>query len=126
MFSAASQLEDKTPDEIFHLDCKRFQCSDKSIAVAQVTGMSKEELQRVKEEMLPYLQQTLPSSGMDMLYLMLTNILEQSTELLFVGSGAKDTVATAFPTLNCLENSILLPGVVSRKKAAHRPADVCH
>ena len=116
MFSAASQLQDKTPDEIFHIDCKRFQCSDKSIAVAQVTGMSKEELKRVKEEMLPYLKEALPSSGMDMLFLLLTNILEQSSELLFAGTGARDTVSTAFPSIECGEDSILLPGVVSRKK----------
>ena len=116
MFSAASQLQDKTPDEIFHIDCKRFQCSDKSIAVAQVTGMSKEELKRVKEEMLPYLKEALPGSGMDMLFLLLTNILEQSPELRFAGTGARDTVSTAFPSIECGEESILLPGVVSRKK----------
>ena len=78
--------------------------------------MSKEELKRVKEEMLPYLKEALPGSGMDMLFLLLTNILEQSSELLFAGTGARDTVSTAFPSIECGEDSILLPGVVSRKK----------
>lgn len=115
MFSAGSQLGDRTPDEIFHIDCKRFQASDKSIAVAQVTGMSRKELSRVKEQMLPYLQKLLPSSDMDMLFMLLTNILEQSSEMIFVGNRAREIVEAAFGA-ECEENSVMLPGVVSRKK----------
>lgn len=120
MFSAASQLGDMTPDEIFHIDCKRFQAADKSIAVAQVTGMSRKELGRVKEQMLPYLQKLLPTSDLDMLFLLLTNIMEQSSELLFVGDRAREIVRTAFG-FDCEENSVTLPGVVSRKKQVIGP-----
>ena len=70
----------------------------------------------VKEDMGPYLKEALPTSGMDMLFLLLTNIMDQSSDLLFAGTGAKETVTTAFPALPCGEDSILLPGVVSRKK----------
>ncbi len=120
MFSAGSQLGGKTPEEIFHLDCKRFQASDKSIAIAQVTGMGQKELGRVKEQMLPYLQGHLPGSGMDMLFLMLTDILEESTELLFAGARAGKIVEAAFGTA-CGEGRALLPGVVSRKKQVVGP-----
>ena len=115
MFNAGSKLGDKTPDEIFHIDCKRFKAEMKSLAVAQVTSVSRRELARLREQMLPYMQSLLPSSGMDMLFLMLTNIIDESTELLFVGHGAKQVVEDAFG-VEADANNATLPGMVSRKK----------
>ena len=115
MFNAGSKLGDKTPDEIFHIDCKRFKAEMKSLAVAQVTSVSRRELSRLREQMLPYMQSLLPSSGMDMLFLMLTNIIDESTELLFVGHGAKQVVEDAFG-VEADANNATLPGMVSRKK----------
>lgn len=120
MFNAGSELGDKTPDEIFHRDYKRFTAEDKRLAVAQITSVSQSELDRLKEDMIPYLKNHLPASGLDMLFLMLTNIIGESTELLYVGSGAQDYVSAAF---HCQagENSVFLPGVVSRKKQLMTP-----
>ena len=115
MFNAGSRLGDKTPDEIFHIDCKRFKAEMKSLAVAQVTSVSRRELSRLRDRMLPYMQSLLPSSGMDMLFLMLTNIIDESTELLFVGHGAKQMVEDAFG-VEADANNATLPGMVSRKK----------
>ena len=120
MFNAGSKLGKKTPDEIFHIDCKAFKADQYRITVSQVTSVSRRELARVKEKMLPYMEALLPNSGMDMLFLMLTNIIDQSTELLFVGSGAKGTVEAAF-LKEPEDNSVVLPGVVSRKKQVLGP-----
>ncbi len=120
MFNAGSRLADKTPDEIFHLDCKRYQAGGKSLAVAQVTSVSRRELQNLKAEMLPYLESLLPSSGMDMLFLMLTNIIDESTELLFAGQDAREIVENSFH-VTCDDHCALLPGVVSRKKQMMAP-----
>ena len=50
-----------------------------------------------------------------MMFLMLTNILTQSTTLLYVGKDAENIVSMAFHTQ--AENGVAeLPGVVSRKK----------
>ena len=120
MFNAGSELGDKTPDEIFHIDCKRFKAEMQSLTVAQVTSVSRRELSRLKERMLPYMESLLPTSGMDMLFLMLTNIIDESTELLFVGQGARQAVQEAFG-VDCEANSVSLPGVVSRKKQLMGP-----
>ena len=120
MFNAGSCLGDKTPDEIFHIDCKRYKAEMKSLAVAQVTSVSRRELARLREQMLPYMQSLLPSSGMDMLFLMLTNIIDESTELLFVGSGTRQVVQAAFGVV-AETNSVVLPGMVSRKKQLMGP-----
>ena len=120
MFNAGSNLGGKTPDEIFHIDCKRFKAEATSLAVAQVTSVSANELARLKNRMLPYLQSLQPNSGLDMLFLMLTNIIDESTELLFVGRNAREIVQAAFG-VECEANSALLTGVVSRKKQLMGP-----
>lgn len=120
MFNAGSRLGDRTPDEIFHMDYKRYTADDKALAVAQVTSVSQSELNKLGEQMIPYLQNLLPTSGLDMLFLMLTNIIDESTELLYVGQGAEEVVRAAFQR-DCGPNSVQLPGVVSRKKQMMSP-----
>ena len=115
MFNAGSQLGKKTPDEIFHIDCKRFDAGQSSIMVAQITSVSSKELERVKDKLIPYMESLLPSSGAEMLFMMLTDIIEESTELLFVGAQAKAAVTAAFDE-EPQGSSVILPGVVSRKK----------
>lgn len=120
MFNAGSKLGKKTPDEIFHIDCKAFSAEHHKLTVSQVTSVSRHELERVKDKMLPYMESLLPNSGMDMLFLMLTNIIDESTDLLFVGQGARGIVEAAF-SVESSENSVTLPGVVSRKKQVLGP-----
>lgn len=121
MFNAGSKLGNKSSDEIFHMDYKCFSSPTKNIAVAQVTSVSQSELTELKPRMLKYLKELLPNSGLDMLFLMETNIIEETTELLFVGKDARDSVMTAFPNIPAEENSLVLPGVVSRKKQMITP-----
>lgn len=52
---------------------------------------------------------------MDMLCFMLTNIVEESTELLCYGKDAADVIEEAFHQ-KLVNNEAVLPGVVSRKK----------
>ena len=120
MFNAGSRLGKKTPDEIFHIDCKRFNAATASIIVSQVTSVSEKELDKVKRRLLPYMEKLLPNSGVDMLFVMLTNIIDQSTEMLFVGQNAKAVVQSAFGHEPASE-SVFLPGVVSRKKQVIAP-----
>ncbi len=120
MFNAGSKLSKKSPDEIFHLDCKSFRAEPYAITVSQVTSVSRKELSKVKEKLLPYMESLLPNSGADMLFLMLTNIIDESTELLFVGQGAKGYVEAAFEQ-ETADSCVKLPGVVSRKKQVLAP-----
>lgn len=120
MFNAGSKLGRKTADELFHIDCKQFKTESGSLTVAQVTSVSAKELEKVKTKMLPYMESLLPNSGTDMLFMMLTNIIEEKTELLFVGANAASIVRTAFG-VEPSESSVVLDGVVSRKKQVLSP-----
>lgn len=115
MFLAGSDLKNKSPEEIFYQDFKRFSAGEVSFGVGQINFMNSEELESVKEKLLPYLEKAFSEHGVDMLFFMLTDIMEESTELLYYGNNAKTVLNTAFH-LPENENRIFLKGVVSRKK----------
>ena len=115
LFRAGSNLKDKTPAEIFHQDFKKFIIEDVTFGVGQINSMDARELEEIKENLLPNMQNECGKHGMQMVFFMLTNIIEESTELLYYGSGAKELIARAFEK-EVPEESCRLEGVVSRKK----------
>ena len=96
-------------------DFKVFNVKDIMFGVGQITSMNQDELDEVKGRLIPYLEEARKTQGLHMLYLMMTNILEESTELLCCGENAKEQVLEAFELPGDTEK-ILLKGVVSRKK----------
>ena len=107
-------------DELFHMDFKYFQVQDRKIAISQITSVSEDELSGIRDKMLEYMESCLKTSGLSMQFAMLTNIIEEKTELLYVGKGAQELVRMAFKK-ECGEHSVVLPGVVSRKKQMVTP-----
>lgn len=114
MFAAGSNLAGKTEDEVFHQDFKKFNAGDIVFGVGQISSMDEEELNALKERMVPYLEKTFESHGANMLFFLLTNILDESSELIFKGDGAGEVVKKAFKSAE--EGRTYLKGVVSRKK----------
>lgn len=115
MFQAGSNLKGKTPEEICFQDFKQFTVSDVRFGVGQINSMHAEELKEIKERILPYLEKAANIHRLDMVFFMLTNIVEESTELLCYGKGAKEQVLEAFDLPQDTDD-IHLDGVVSRKK----------
>lgn len=115
MFKAGSDLKGKTAEEICYQDFKQFTIGDVKFGVGQVNCMSQEELAEIKEILNPYLKKVAAKQKVDMVFFMLTNIMEVSTEILYYGKNAKELVLEAFELPETTEE-IYLQGVVSRKK----------
>ena len=115
MFSAGSDISSRTPKEIFNQDKKKFQVGDHSFIVAQINSMNAIELEEVKEKLVPYLSERFEGLGVEMCFVMLTNIVKEDTELLCFGEKAKDVARSAFQLSPDMEH-IVLKGLVSRKK----------
>jgi len=115
LFHAGSNLQNKTPEEMLYQDFKTYSINNVSFAVGQNTFTNAAELQEAKEKMLSYLNASFRRKDVDMLFLMLTNILDESTELLFYGEGAQEVAETAMK-VPADDDSLHLRGVVSRKK----------
>ena len=116
MFKAGSNLKDKSPEEIFYQDFKKFIMGDVTFGVGQITSLDAGELESIKAQLLPQMESECGKHGIEMVFFMLTNIIEESTELLYYGSGAKEVIEKAFEDLPVNEVSCELKGVVSRKK----------
>lgn len=115
MFAAGSNLREKSPEEIFYQDFKKFTAGDITFAVGQINSMNESELQDIKETLLGYMNKSFDNKGVSMIFFMLTNIMEESTDLLYYGEKAIDTVKEAFH-IEHPEEGVTLAGVVSRKK----------
>lgn len=115
MFNAGSNLGNKTAEEICFLDFKQFQVGDTTFGVGQVNSMSATELGEIKKKVESYLDTARSNHGLNMIYLMLTNIVTESTELLCAGDSAREQIIAAYDMpLN--DDALILKGVVSRKK----------
>ena len=115
MFNAGSSMKGKSAEEICFQDFKQFTVNDTVFGVGQINSMSKEELKEIKETLVPHLPNVLKEQGLQMVYFMLTDILDESTELLCCGNGAKEVIINAFDLPEDTEK-LTLKGVVSRKK----------
>ena len=83
--------------------------------MAKITSMTKAELENAKEETLAYMKTAIEVQRLDMLFFMMTDILNESTELLYCGEGAQQLAQEAFGG-ETGDDSVVLPGIVSRKK----------
>jgi manganese-dependent inorganic pyrophosphatase len=112
MFEETSDLSQVPASEIVTRDAKRYQAGGHEICIAQVEVVGKALLER-KAQLLEAMRAEREQKGLLLYALMITDVVEQSTELLVAGDVAH--VARAFGT-QAHDSAIALPGVMSRKK----------
>lgn len=115
MFKAGSNLSSKSAEEIFYQDFKKFSLEGVSLGVGQINSMNKDELNDIKKKLLSYLERAYKEHGVEMMYFMLTSILDESTEVICAGEGAEELLEEAF-NIKMENNSATIKGMVSRKK----------
>ena len=89
------------------------------VGIGQISSLNEDELTELSSKLLPYIKKIYDESKEDMMFFMLTNILEESTRLLCVGNKAAAMAAGAFAAdvvSDANEDIVRLSGVVSRKK----------
>ena len=115
MFQAGSDFGSKTPEEIFYQDFKTFSQDGVEFGVGQLSAMTQEELEQVRDKLLPYLRDVLVERKIEMVFVMLTNIIEETTYLICAGEKADELVEKAYHVHKEGDYHVL-KGVVSRKK----------
>ena len=119
MFQAGSQISDKTEEELFYQDFKTFSVEGYQMGVGQLTVIGDEMVQELKGRMLPFMNQILDRTHLDMVFLLLTDIMKETTELIWQGNdqviNVPEVVRSAF-SVETEDNSATLVNVVSRKK----------
>ena len=119
MFKAGTSLQGKTIEEIFNQDFKPFTIGDIKIGVAQVNTMDIDGFMPLKEDMLSYMNKKAEESGLSMVMLLLTDILNEGSQILVAGKMPEIVEKTFNITLK--DSTAFLPGVLSRKKQVIPP-----
>ncbi|MBQ7432569.1 MAG: putative manganese-dependent inorganic diphosphatase [Lachnospiraceae bacterium] len=115
MFTAGSNLKNKSDDEVFHQDYKKFTIEEKRIGVGQISSMDENELADLQNRLLPHMKKVIQKEGVDMIFVLLTNIIGESSTVLFVGEDTDALVQKAFG-VTAENNVAMVEGLVSRKK----------
>ena len=111
IFSAS--LENRSAEDLLHADYKDFHIAGYDLAVAQVTCVDSPKMLERKEEFLKLMQEAAEKKHLSMMILMLTDVLREGSQLIYVGDD--EIIHQAFGVIP-KDNTLFLPGVMSRKK----------
>ena len=111
IFSAS--MENRTSEDLLFSDYKEFHIAGHDLAVAQVTCVDSPKMLERKEEFLALMQETVKQKDFSMMILMLTDVLMEGTQIVYLGSD--ETIQQAF-SVQPKGNTVFLPGIMSRKK----------
>ncbi len=119
MFKYGTSLAGKTPEEILKQDFKIFTYDDKKVGVSQVNTMDNESLMDLKEPILKAMEEMSEAKGFVLQVLIVTDIYKEGSEIIAVGKQ-KDVINKAFG-VQMKDNSVYIPGIISRKKQVIPP-----
>ena len=111
IFSAS--LENRTAMDLLYSDYKDFHIAGYDLAVAQVTCVDSPKMLERKDTFLALMRQAAEENKLSMVILMLTDVLKEGTQLIYVGDD--EIIQQAFGVVP-KDNTLFLPGVMSRKK----------
>ncbi|MFC2946962.1 manganese-dependent inorganic pyrophosphatase [Virgibacillus sediminis] len=115
MLKAGADLGDKSIVELLTMDAKEFSMGDAKVEIAQVNTVDASTVYENQQELEKEINNIIEKKNLDLFLFVVTDILENDSEVLALGQG-KDKVEAAF-NVSLDENSrSLLKGVVSRKK----------
>ncbi len=109
----SSSLENKSVHEVLFTDYKEFHIAGHDLGVSQVTCIDNSVVLARKAGLLELMKKTKEEKHFDMVALMVTDVLLEGTQLLYVGDD--EVIEQAFH-VTPRDNTAFLPKVMSRKK----------
>jgi manganese-dependent inorganic pyrophosphatase len=112
IFTASDQVG-KTPEELLFSDFKAFRIGGQDLGIGQITCLDSEKKLEHKDAFLAAMDAAKAERGFDMILLMITDVLREGTELIYL--GGEESIRQAFG-VEIKDNHAFLKGVMSRKK----------
>ncbi len=106
-------VADKAIEDLLFMDFKEFHIAGHDLGIGQITCLDSKKMMERSDEFLRAMQRTMEEHKFGMIFLMLTDVLMEGTQLLYLGDT--DIVNRAF-NIQAKGNSVFLPKVMSRKK----------
>lgn len=114
LIEAGTSLEGKTAEEVYYSDMKKFVFGKYNVVISQINTADFKSIFDLINDIKGTMYKLCEANNYDLALLMVTDIVLGGTELIAIGSG-KELAIKAFGIDN-KEDSIFLPGVLSRKK----------
>lgn len=114
MLKAGADLSNKTLEDLISLDSKEFEAGEHRFEVAQVNAIDVSEVLVRQKELEVLMTQSINSKGLGLFVFVVTDILNNNSEAIVLGSRS-GIIEDAFKS-SVVDNRVLLPGIVSRKK----------
>lgn len=114
MLKAGADLSNKTLEDLISLDSKEFEAGDHRFEVAQVNAIDISEVLDRQKELETLMNAAITDKGLDLFVFVVTDILNNDSEAIVLGKHS-NIIEQAFKS-SVVDNRVLLPGVVSRKK----------
>lgn len=113
MLKAGADLSDKTIEQLISLDSKEFSMGSYKVEIAQVNAVDTNDVLSRQAELEAALNSIIAAKGLDLFVLVTTDILNNDSIALALGSKA-EAVEKAY-NVKLDNHTALLKGVVSRK-----------
>lgn len=114
MLKAGADISDLTNDKIVRTDMKEFSEAGQTISIGQISVMDTTDVLAKQAELVAALESLRTANGYAASYIMVTNILDESTTLIYSGD-VESVVVNAFGK-DVKDNAVFLPNTMSRKK----------
>ena len=111
IFSAS--VGNRSAEDLLFSDYKQFHIAGHDLAVAQITCVDSPAMLERKDEFLELMKKTVKEKGFSMMILMLTDVLLEGTQIIYLGSD--EIIEQAF-NVQPKGNTAFLPQIMSRKK----------
>src|SRR5690606_25901758 len=112
MLQAGADLSDKSALELVTMDAKEFTMGNAKVEIAQVNAVDTAKVYEIQEELENEINQNIDNKGLELFLFVVTDILENDSEVLALGQR-KDKVECAYNVTLDENNRALLRGVVS-------------
>lgn len=114
LLKAGADLSNKTLEDLLSLDSKEFEAGERRFEIAQVNAIDVEEVMVRQKELEGLMENAISSKNLDLFVFVVTDILNNNSVAIVLGERA-EIIESAFKS-SVVDNRVLLPGVVSRKK----------
>jgi manganese-dependent inorganic pyrophosphatase len=113
MLKAGADLSDKSIQQLISLDAKEFQMGGAKVEIAQVNAVDVNDVLSRQNELEDAMQGIIAAKGLDLFLFVVTDILNNDSIAVALGSKASAVEKAYNVTLS--DNKTVLTGVVSRK-----------
>lgn len=114
LYKASASLEGMSPQTILEYDFKDYVINKFKMGIGQINSSDSEAFKNIKDDLLAHMKKVKENKGYGLVLLMVTDIINEGSEILFVGDD--DALIEKAFNIKGNEGCAFLKGVVSRKK----------